>query len=134
MPCALRERLEGLYEKRDRESAYVFPDLARRYLIKSGSISYDFTSALRAYGVVSSSPAMAPRGDRRRVAEKSFHSIRHSFVSFARMDKRYTPDMVRDVVGHESEEVEHGYFTAPMEARAGLLEEVTSSVLDGAAA
>lgn len=50
---------------------------------------------------------------------KTFHSIRHSVVSILRANPAMTPDMVRSIVGHDSEEVERGYFTADIEAKRG---------------
>ena len=55
-----------------------------------------------------------PTGRRKRVSAKSFPSIRHTVVSMTRLDASFTPDMVRDAVGHSSEQVERGYFHMDM--------------------
>ena len=77
-----------------------------------------FTALLRAHGIIPAVQDEPKEGRRHRVSQKSFHSIRHTVVSCLRADATFTADMVRDAVGHDSEKVERGYFTATMEQRA----------------
>ena len=114
---ALRARLQRLADEQGGGGVYVFPDMARRYVNQCGSISTEFTALLKAWGMI---PPPAPGekiGRRRNVSPKSFHSIRHSFVSFGRAEGSISPDLMRAVVGHDSEEVERAYFTASMEKK-----------------
>lgn len=119
----LRERLERIKDEQGSGQEFVFPYMARRYLIQSGSISSEFTALLMAWGIVKrAAPDASPQGRRKRVSPKSFHSIRHSFVTFGRSNPAFTPDMVRAVVGHDCEMIERGYFSADRAARAAVLE------------
>lgn len=124
--CQMLPRLRAVLE-RQREiqngaEEYVFPEMARRYQYGRGSVSTEFTALLKAWGIVKPAPDKAAlQGRRKRVSPKSFHSIRHSFVSTTRSDGTITPDMVRAVVGHNSEEVERGYFNASRESQMRVL-------------
>lgn len=111
---ALRKCLARLYSFRDGGGdygGYVFPDMARQYILSPGRVSATFTATLRAHGIIPAADT-PKKGRRRTVAEKSFHSIRHSVVTLSRCNAALTPDMVRAVVGHDSEEIERAYFTA----------------------
>lgn len=112
----LRERLLAIRAEQGGDGAeeFVFPKMARNYRSQySSRISTDFTNLLKAYGIIGTEHdgEILP-GSRHHVNAKSFHSIRHSVVSFARSSAELTADMVRETVGHMSEEVERGYYTA----------------------
>lgn len=95
---------------------YVFPLMAHYYNAGcQGYVSTQFTALLRSLGIVEA-PAPAT-GKRHARSTKSFHSIRHSVVSCLRADGAFTADVVRDAVGHDSEAVERGYFTATQQQR-----------------
>lgn len=112
--------LRALLESKERVSEYVFPEMARRY-IKKSTLSVEFTSLLRAHGILPES-SIPKIGDRRPVAQKSFHSIRHTVVSMLRSSCMFTADLTRDIVGHNSEAIERAYFTADEALKAqGLL-------------
>lgn len=106
-----------LEQKKNNNTEWVFPYIAQRYNRSKGCISVEFTAQLRAHGIKTTSDEAVKTGDRRAVAVKSFHSLRHSVVSFMRTDNRFTADLVRDIVGHDSEDVERGYYTADLESR-----------------
>ena len=74
------------------------------------------------------SPADKVTGRRKRVSPKSFHSIRHAVVSLARVNTDFTPDMVRDTVGHDSEKVEQGYFHTEMRQRESVLAGIADAI------
>lgn len=115
MRPALRRCLARLFSLRDGGGLYadyVFPDMARAYTLSQGRVSADFTALLRGRGIIDCGAGVPKKGRRRTVAEKSFHSIRHSVVTLSRCNADLTPDMVRAVVGHDSEEIERAYFTA----------------------
>lgn len=98
---------------------YVFPHMAQYYNRGGESyVSTQFTALLRAHGIIEPAAAVRKEGERRHhVSRKSFHSIRHSVVSCLRGDAALSADVVRDAVGHDSEAVERGYFTASMDMR-----------------
>lgn len=101
------------------DADYVFPVMAHYY--NSGKASYAstlFTALLRSMGIIPAETSEQPKGRRHNISPKSFHSIRHTVVSCLRGDATLSADIVRDAVGHDSEEVERGYFTATLEQRA----------------
>ncbi len=102
--------LRALLESKERVSEYVFPEMASRYN-KRSTLSVEFTSLLRAHGILPEAP-IPQKGDRRPVAQKSFHSIRHTVVSMLRSSCMFTADLTREIVGHNSEVIERAYFTA----------------------
>lgn len=118
---ALRQRLESIKSKQAADETHVFPAMAAQYEVnQSATISTRFTSLLRAMGIIGDPIAEKKKGARHRMSDKSFHSIRHAVVSVLRSNPAFTPDMVRDAVGHSSEAVEQGYYTATMAQRAQL--------------
>ena len=128
----LRELLLTIRAEQGGEGAeeYVFPNMACRYQGQySSRISTDFTGLLKAYGIISSEhDGEVLAGRRHRVNPKSFHSVRHSVVSFARINPQLTADMVRDAVGHRSEAVERGYFAADDAAKAKVMDALVDAV------
>lgn len=130
----LRERLLRIRAEQEsggRPEEYVFPEMARRYLWCNGAatISPTFTALLRAMGIVPDKDACAlQRGDKHRSSVKSFHSIRHAVVSIARETPTLTPDIVRETVGHLSEEVERGYYHVSTEGQERVLDALAAAV------
>jgi integrase len=102
--------------KKDENQVYVFPGAAQKYMRSKGSLSVEFTTLLKSAGIIELTRETTT-GDRRPISPKSFHSIRHTVVSQMRCNPALTPDLVREIVGHESEEIERGYFTAPTQAK-----------------
>lgn len=132
---ALRARLESIRARLvacgDGGSAYLFPSMAAQYEVNgAATVSTRFTSILRAMGIIPDTAGQAKQGNRHRQSPKSFHSIRHAVVSILRSNAAFTPDMVRDAVGHSSEKVERGYFTASMQQRARLADALAAAVSD----
>ncbi len=114
----LAARLLNIREKQAEASEYVFPSMAHFYRAGCQSyISTQFTALLRAHGIIPADTETKKDGKRHNVSPKSFHSIRHTVVSLLRADGAFTPDVVRDAVGHLSETVERGYFTGTSESR-----------------
>lgn len=95
---------------------YVFPAVAQQHIRSRGKLSVEFTALLRTYGILEHETETTT-GDRRPVSPKSFHSIRHTVVSQMRCNPAITADLSREIVGHDSEQVERGYFTAPTQAK-----------------
>ncbi len=106
---------------------YVFPDMAHYYIGSSKtSISTQFTFLLRAHGMIEGTVnAGKAKGDRHAVSAKSFHSIRHTVATYLRGGMTgtalFSPDAIRDTIGHDSEEVERGYFTGSLTMRRNVL-------------
>lgn len=108
----LRAILKSLYTPGEE---YVFPDLHAMYVRSNGSVSTAFTAMLRAHGI--GTQETPSHGSNRRFSQKSFHSIRHTVVSMLRSSNRFSQDLARQIVGHDSEEVERQYFTADVSAK-----------------
>lgn len=108
----LRAILKSLYTPGE---DYVFPELYSMYIRSSGSVSTAFTAMLRAHGIGTQS--VPSHGSNRRFSQKSFHSIRHTVVSMLRSSNQFSQDLARQIVGHDSEEVERQYFTADLSAK-----------------
>lgn len=98
------------------DQEYVFPSAAQQYTRSKGSLSVQFTALLRSHCIVNYDKQQT-KGDRRPVSPKSFHSIRHTVVSQMRCNPAISADLSREIVGHDSEAVERGYFKAPSEAK-----------------
>lgn len=125
----LREILQARKAQQQGNEVYVFPDMASQYKRAGGLVSMAFMAELRALGIKTHAELTTPlQGRRRRVAIKCFHSIRHTVVSFARSNSAFTQDMVRDAVGHNSEEIERGYYTAEEGNRRAVLEAVAACI------
>lgn len=125
----LREILQARKAQQQGNEVYVFPDMACQYKRAGGLVSMAFLAELRALGIKTHAEQTTPlQGRRRRVAIKCFHSIRHTVVSFARSCKEFTADMVRDTVGHDSEEIEREYFSAEEESKRAVLEAVAACI------
>ena len=124
----LRELLVQRLTQSTGGEEYVFPDMAHYYLGSSRtSISTQFTALLRAHGMIAGTVDAGKRKGTKRhaVSVKSFHSIRHSVVSYLRGGMTgtalFSPDAIRDTIGHDSEEVERGYFTGSLTMRRNVL-------------
>lgn len=103
------------------KDAFVFPTMAHFYLGNAaGYISTQFTALLRSLGMIAPKEEK-PTGGRHSIAEKSFHSIRHAFVTWGRSHGQFTADVIRETAGHESEEVERGYFTCAIDLKKQVL-------------
>ncbi len=121
-------KLEEIFDRRRKQcdglEEYVFPDMAHAYdgSSKTG-ISTQFTALLRAYGMIEATgDAGKLKGNRKRVNQKSFHSIRHAAVTyfhggFTDGRSNYSPEMIMKFIGHSSLEVERGYITASVDAK-----------------
>lgn len=101
----LERRMEG------RINEFVFPLAAMKHAQgggKSGKLSLEFTDLLRQHGIIAPKTE-EKNGDRRQLAEKSFHSLRATAVTVLRL-AGVPADLCRYIVGHDSEEIERVYF------------------------
>lgn len=108
----LMHRLRILHANRSGD--YVFPDMARRYQCSAGSLSIEFTALLRMLGIAEDAAPADTTGNRRKVCSKSFHGLRRFAVTDTRK-AGVAADLCRELVGHDSEEVERTYFRASMD-------------------
>lgn len=114
---AVKSLLEQLYSP---SGEYIFPDMAKRYIRSSGGVSSEFTSILKGMGIIK--PENLHKGaEGRKISDKSFHSLRHSVVSILRVNASFTADLIRETVGHDSEEVERGYFNPDIESKRSVI-------------
>lgn len=95
---------------------YVFPYAASIYLGSNGRASEIFVDFLINMGILVPEKKKLT-GDRRNVSPKSFHSIRHTVVSILRSSNKFTADISREIVGHDSEAIERAYFSASRETK-----------------
>lgn len=131
----LRERLLTIRAEQGGQEEYVFPHMAQRYMRGDASISTEFTSLLKAWGIVKvDTEKAALKGKRKNVSPKSFHSFRHSVVSVLRSDKRITQDLSRAIVGHDSEEIERAYYTASQADKMRGLDVIAQTIVPTAPA
>ena len=134
----LRELLMRRHTQSTGGEEYVFPDMAHFYRGSSKtSISTQFTALLRAHGMIGGIVnAGRAKGDRHAVSAKSFHSIRHTVATYLRGGMTgtalFSPDAIRDTIGHDSEEVERGYFTGTLTMRKNVLSALAEG-MEGAA-
>lgn len=112
--------LRDLLVKNKNDSEYVFPSMAQKYHRSPGGLSTNFSALLKTFGIIEDTPS-ATKFERRTISRKSFHSLRHSVVSMMRTDNRFTADLTREIVGHESEDIERGYYTADDESKRNAL-------------
>lgn len=107
----LYEMMRRLKEEAVEDSHYVFPDAAEMYFRSAGAPSTAFVNMLVCMGIVVRKKREVS-GDRRTMSPKSFHSIRHTVVSMLRSSNQFSADVTREIVGHDSEAIERGYFKA----------------------
>lgn len=126
----LLHRLKRMHYAQGGQEEYLFPMQAHLFLGGSrATVSTTFTTLLQTMGInAAPSPAEKPTGRRKRISAKTFHSIRHTVVSLTRLDASFTPDMVRDAVGHSSEQVERGYFHGDMTSKKSVYGSLASTI------
>lgn len=111
-----------------RVNEFVFPLAAMKHAQAGGrsdKLSTEFTSLLRQHGIVKDAFEEV-KGDRHKLASKSFHSLRATAVTVLRL-AGVPADLCRYIVGHDSEEIERVYFR-PDSAH---VQEAMSKIADG---
>lgn len=128
LPPLLKARLLARREIVEEAEPYMFPDMARRYQREDSSISSEFSALLRAAGIVRAMPETTLKGNRKKVNPLSFHSLRHSFCTLGRCDSGVVPDIMRSIVGHNSELIERGYTTANIEHKRAAVHSIMATI------
>lgn len=128
----LEQLLKRMRSEQDSREEYLFPAQAHKYLGHcNGALSTSFTAILQAMNINRVPTSTSKNSGRKRhVSEKTFHSIRHTAVTMLRSNPTFTSDVVRDVVGHDSEEVERAYFHGNTTIRRHALEALAANVED----
>jgi integrase len=107
---ALRERGIG--------RAFVFPDLAGNRLSGTGGLSVQFTEIVKKAGVAMR--VTERKGKGRTTRGKTFHSLRHSFIS-ALANSGVAPDIRQKLAGHADPRVHAGYTHHEIETLRGAI-------------
>ena len=128
LPPLLKARLMARREMVEEAEPYIFPNMARRYQREDSSISSEFSALLRAAGIVRAMPETTLKGNRKKVNPLSFHSLRHSFCTLGRCDSGVVPDIMRSIVGHNSELIERGYTTANIEHKRAAVHSIMATI------
>lgn len=110
MPTPMAGAVYDILSRKERRSEYVFPEEHARYIASNGSLSVDFTAILRSLGIASPKKHSGISG--RAFSTKSFHSIRHTVVSMLRNSGSISADLCREIVWHDSEDIERLYYHA----------------------
>lgn len=109
----------------NRASNYVFPVAAMRHAQAdhtSSKLSIEFNALLKKFGYIEKNPPAA-KGNRRRLAPLSFHSLRATAVTVLRL-ANVPADLCRFIVGHDSEVIERIYFRPDDEVIAEAMEKL----------
>lgn len=109
----------------NRASDYVFPVAAMRHAQAdhtSSKLSIEFNALLKKFGYIEKNPPAA-KGNRRRLAPLSFHSLRATAVTVLRL-ANVPADLCRFIVGHDSEVIERIYFRPDDEVIAEAMEKL----------
>ena len=106
--AALRQALESSLG----EAGPVLPMIAEMYGRARSSVSDRLTGIFRAANIVTS---VQIEGRRHRTPEATFHSLRHTFVSFA-ANAGVPLHIVQSIVGHESTAMTRHYYHENIDA------------------
>ena len=98
--------LSSLRKKNTGDSPYVLPDLASWYNEKSWHIEHGLSKMFKDAGIVTS---VHLQGRKRATPDATFHSLRHTFVSFAANAGVPMP-VVQSIVGHTSTAMTRHYY------------------------
>lgn len=122
----LRDYIVEELQSSDDVDASLFPKAASKTASgTSGTLSNEFRKILKSAGIVDSLVNKNPKNPKGRSAPReasvhSFHSLRHSAVSLMK-NAGISPEIVRDIIGHESAAVSSIYTHISHEAKASAL-------------
>jgi integrase len=101
-----------------KNAEYVFPDEVVEYARDAASLSKKFQTFLNDCGIKTTTAKSGHRA--RAVVNKSFHSLRHSFVSLCAMN-RVPQAAIQDLVGHGSPAMTALYSHADFEQKSAAI-------------
>ena len=122
----LRDYILDELDSSDDEDAFLFPKAAEKTANDTvGTLSNEFRKILKSAGIVKSLVDKNPKNPKGRTAKRkesvySFHSLRHSAVSLMK-NAGISPEIVRDIIGHDSPAVSAVYTHISHEAKASAL-------------
>jgi len=122
----LRDYILEELESSDDEDAFLFATSASKTAKgKSGTLSNEFRKILKSAGIVKTLADKNPKNPKGRTAKReesiySFHSLRHSAVSLMK-NAGISPEIVRDIIGHDSPAVSSIYTHISHEAKSSAL-------------
>jgi integrase len=122
----LRDYILEELDSSDDEDAFVFPKSALKTAKgRSGTLSNEFRKILKSAGIVKTLADKNPKNPKGRAAKReesvySFHSLRHSAVSLMK-NAGISPEIVRDIIGHDSPAVSSIYTHISHEAKSTAL-------------
>ncbi|MGA1123667.1 MAG: tyrosine-type recombinase/integrase [Chthoniobacterales bacterium] len=122
----LRDYIVEELESSDNVDDFLFPKAASKTANgTSGTLSNEFRKILKSAGIVETLVSKNPKKPKGRSAPReasihSFHSLRHSAVSLMK-NAGISPEIVRDIIGHESAAVSSIYTHISHEAKASAL-------------
>lgn len=122
----LRNYILEELESSDNVDAFIFPKSALKTAKgTSGTLSNEFRKILKSAGIVETLANKNPKNPKGRSAPReasihSFHSLRHSAVSLMK-NAGISPEIVRDIIGHDSPAVSSIYTHISHEAKASAL-------------
>jgi len=122
----LRDFIVEELESSDDPDAFLFPKAASKTANgTSGTLSNEFRKILKSAGIVETLVNKNPKNPKGRSALReasihSFHSLRHSAVSLMK-NAGISPEIVRDIIGHDSPAVSSIYTHISHEAKASAL-------------
>lgn len=102
--------------KKSEIGKYVLPVLAERFIRDPSGISQDYTWLLKKAGIVTS----VERKDRKAQVIKSFHSLRHTFVSRL-AEKGVSPLVIQSMSGHSTMAMTEKYSHIGLDAKRNAL-------------
>jgi len=126
LTAPLRDYILEEMESSDDVDDFLFPKAASKTAKgTSGMLSNEFRKILKSAGIVASLVNKNPKNPKGRSAPReasvhSFHSLRHSAVSLMK-NAGISPEIVRDIIGHESAAVSAVYTHISHEAKASAL-------------
>lgn len=126
LTAPLRDYILEEMKSSDDVDDFLFPKAASKTAKgTSGTLSNEFRKILKSAGIVASLVNKNPKNPKGRSAPReasvhSFHSLRHSAVSLMK-NAGISPEIVRDIIGHESTAVSSIYTHISHEAKASAL-------------
>lgn len=120
-----QQQIDGIHN-----SPYLFPQWAeqKHLCMVSAAFCAELTRLGMRKRIKRIKSPVKGRGKAHHRHELCFHSLRHYVVSTLRSNPDFSADVVRDGVGHSSEEVERMYFAAPDERKQELASYMSSMV------
>lgn len=122
---AMQEILTRLEASRIDE--YIFPASRVKYT-RSGKLSLEFREYAVKLGFINPDEFPELPGKMKTISPLSFHSIRKTAVTMARQ-VHTPPDACRELVGHDSEEIQRAYFAPTSDYLSQEAEKIGNAIL-----